>query len=410
MADRRTIGFLRPLLSLLPRRLRFSIIRNKLKISYKLDSNFTFRIARTQEELSEAYRILHDSYLEMGYSKPHISGMRIVKYFALPTTTTLIALYDNAVVGTISIVRRGSFGLPMDSAFNLSEFVERNEVIAEVSSLAIDSRFRQNRGALFLPLLKFFWEYVEQFMSLDSIVITVNPAMSDFYEGFLGFSRLKHAVVTDYSFANGNPGIGLYLNIKKAPSLFFSMYAKKPLKKNLYHYFVDYKLTHFNLPERIFKKSSDPVMTPLMLEYFFIKRSRVFSELTIQEKLGLVAAYPRIAYRNVLPQILRENIRHSVNLKARSSDNLNLELTVLDISLNGLCVTSNVKLIGSVSLQIEVANHLLSFVHGEVCWKDLDRNIFGLLLIETDDNWKDFVSYMSDEFQGLSLKDTKKIA
>ena len=234
MSDRRKLPLARRLLSMLPATLRFAIMRDQLKISQEVDSKFLFRIARTKEELSEAYRILHDSYLELGYSKAHISEMRIVKYFALPSTTTLIALFDSKVVGTISIVRRGSFGLPMESAFDLSEIIDRNEVVAEVSSLAIDSKFRQKRGALFLPLLKYFWNYVDEFMNLDSIVITVNPSMTDFYEGFLGFRRLKHAEVSEYSFANGNPGVGLYLNVREAPKLFAALYDHKAPEKNLY--------------------------------------------------------------------------------------------------------------------------------------------------------------------------------
>ena len=76
MSDRRKLPLSRRLLSMLPAKLRFGIMRNRLKISDELDSKFAFRIARSQEELSEAYRILHDSYLELGYSKAHISGMR----------------------------------------------------------------------------------------------------------------------------------------------------------------------------------------------------------------------------------------------------------------------------------------------------------------------------------------------
>ncbi|OYZ13628.1 MAG: hypothetical protein B7Y39_17250 [Bdellovibrio sp. 28-41-41] len=385
-------------------------MRNQIRISPTLDPKFSFRIARTQQELCEAYRILHDSYLEMGYAKSHISGMRIIKYFALPSTTTLIALYENKVVGTISIIRRGSFGVPMDSAFNLSEFVERNEVIAEVSSLAIDSHFRQKRGALFLPLLKYFWEYVERFMNLDSIIITVNPSMSDFYEAFLSFKRLKHAVVKDYSFANGNPGIGLYLNIKDAPKKFAKLYNHKDFVKNLYHYFVDFKLPHFVLPERTFNKSSDPVMSPQMLQYFFVTRSTVFNDLTIQEKMGLAAVYPKAHYRNVIPNIHRTHVRHSVNLKAKLSDNEDILLTVLDLSLTGLCIVSHNKLQGNMELKIDVAEGRLALVKGEIRWKDLDRHIFGIHLSETDANWKDFVDYMGQDFQGLTANMVKKIA
>lgn len=387
-------------------------MRSQLKISNSLDSKFKFRVARTQHELSEAYRILHDCYLEQGYGTKQDSGMRIVKYFALPSTTTLIALYDDEVVGTISIIRRASFGLPMETVFDLSDFVDRNEIIAEVSSLAIDSRFRQHRGALFLPLLKYFWEFIEGFMNLNSIVITVNPTMTDFYEGFLGFKRLKQAKTEKYDFANGNPGIGMYLNVQNAPILFAKLYDHKPREKNLYRYFVELKLPHFELPDRSYYKSADPVMTPDMIEYFFSKQSNVLSELSATEKLGLASAYPSDMYRNVLPDIeiekKRDHVRYKVNLKAFSPVRTDSNLVVLDVSSKGICIASSVSISGIVLLQIQVASGKNAEVRGEVRWEDSRRKIYGISLYNQDSTWTDFLSYLDQDFTDLISITEKK--
>ncbi len=144
-SERRGALTLRRIVQMFPDKIKFPLMRSQIRISENRDKCFSFCIGKTQEELAEAYRILQESYVDMGYSQAQISGMRIVKYFALPTTTTLIALYDGKVVGTGSVIRRGAFGLPMASAFDLSEYFARNEVISEISSLAIDAKFRQNR-------------------------------------------------------------------------------------------------------------------------------------------------------------------------------------------------------------------------------------------------------------------------
>lgn len=414
ISDRRKFPLSRYLLSLLPRKIRFAVMRNQLKVSQNLDPQFTFKIARTRAQLSDAYRILHDSYVELGYTVPQISGMRIVKYFALPSTTTLIALFDGKVVGTISIIRRGSFGLPMDSIFDLSEFTDRNEVIAEISSLAIDSKFRQKRGALFLPLLKYFWEYIERFMILDSIVISVHPTMSDFYEGFLGFKRLPKAEVLQYSFVNGVPVVGLYLNIKTARKVFFDLYGHKKAEKNLYRYFVDLKLSHFEFPNREFYKSSDPVMSAEMLNYFFNIVSNVFSELSLNEKLGLSAAYPEVHYRDVLPAIdlekHRRGIRHSVNLKCFIYFQKNIEAKALDISESGICVISDVRLSGVILIQIHIADERMAEVRGYVQWENIKYNTYGIRLLKVDAHWKDFVSYLLNDFIILTNENVKKVS
>lgn len=405
MSDRRKNSISRMLLKLLPEKLRFPLMRSQLKISPNLDVAFEFKIARSQQDLAEAYRILHDSYLELGYSTKQISGMRIVKNFALPSTTTLVATYNKKVIGTISIIRRGTFNLPMESVFDLSDFTSRNEVIAEVSSLAIDSCFRQKRGQLFLPLLKFFWEYVDGFMNLDSIVISVNPSMVDFYIGFLGFSRLKEAKVSNYTFANGNPAVGLYLNVRTAPAIFQCFYGHKPIEKNLYHYFTQLKLAQFELPHRNYYKSSDPVMTPEMLNYFFVQNSNVFSELSPQEKMGLASAYPNEQYQNMFQQSPnncdRDRTRYLVHIKGHLCSDKTSDLSIFDASLNGICLKSNVFLSHSVSLKIAVAKNQFAVVNGEVRWKDPIKNIYGIEIVKTDLVWLDFIKYLNQDFDIL---------
>jgi hypothetical protein len=412
MADRRKPQLLRFLISFLPAQLRFALIRNQLKISNHLDSRFTFRIARTREELSESYRILLKNYVEQGYAKPVDSEMRIIKHFALPTTTTLIALFDNKVVGTVSIIRRAQFDLPIESAFSLAEYIEKNDVVAEVSSLAIDPEFRLKRGSLFLPLLKFFWEYVENYMNLDVIVIAVNPTMSDFYEALLAFSRLKCPPVSDYNFANGNPAIGLFLDVRKAPKIFKELYGDKVQSKNLYDYFVNLKLNHFEMPHRTFYKSAGPVMDPEMLHYFFSEKSTVFKDLTDQERMGLASAYPQEYYRSILPLLntesLRNEVRHQLNRKAIVMSSSESEIIILDVARKGLCAFSSIPLSGILMLRIEVAEGCQAEVRGVVRWANEDRQLYGIELIKTDINWNKFVSYLDEDFISLFADRSKK--
>lgn len=402
MSDRRRSPLARQLLGRLPKFIRFPLMRRQLRISTDLDPKFKFRIARTQEELSQAYRILHDSYVEMGYSEPQISGMRIIKYFALPTTTTLIAYYGDQVVGTISIIRRGAFGLPMESVFDLTRFIEKNEVIAEVSSLAIDAKFRQKRGALFLPLCKYFWEYICHFMNLDGVVITVNPSMADFYEGFLCFETLPKAKVSSYDFANGAPGIGLYLNVRKAPEAFGKIYSHLPKEKDLLNYFINVKFDHFEFPDRKYYKSSDPVMSPRMLEFFFRERSSVMTDLKDQEKMALAALYPFQDYQYVLPPtkalLNRNNIRFSVKMKAQTGFSSDWGLSVLDVGETGLCVASQSELSGIVLLRVQVAWNRVAEVRGEVKWSDPAKKVYGLRLMNADEDWNGLIRYLENDF------------
>ncbi|MBL7543173.1 MAG: PilZ domain-containing protein [Bdellovibrionaceae bacterium] len=412
MSDRRRSPLVRAIFDSLPSSLRFSYMRNQLNIPKTLDSRFRFKVANTQDELSSAYRILHESYLEKGYTAPNESGMRIVKYFALPTTTTLIALFDNTVVGTISIIRRSTFGIPMESSFNISDVLDNNKVIAEISSLAIDCRFREKRGALFLPLLKYFWAYVKSYMRLDAIVITVNPSMTDFYEGFLGFRRLKNAKVGNYSYANGNPGIGLWFDIHSADELFIKLYNHKTDEKNLYKYFYDYTSLNFEFPNRDFYKSSDPVMTPKMLQHFFIDRSTVFKELSTLEIMGLVSCYPLAYLSNFFPDIQgkidRSNVRHQVNIQCHLNNKASVSAIVLDVSNSGVKLLSSESLDGMIHLTIPITNDTYAKVAGVVRWEK--DSIYGIQLLSTDSAWIRFCRYLQNDFEALDSPEAKKAA
>ena len=74
-------------------------------------SRLELKVAETREELEACFTILHDAYVASGFMKPDPSGMRVTIYHALPTTTTLCAKWEGRVVGTISMIREGVFGV-----------------------------------------------------------------------------------------------------------------------------------------------------------------------------------------------------------------------------------------------------------------------------------------------------------
>ena len=110
---------LRQAFGMLPKPLKFALYRRMAQCDPEPDSRLVLKIAETKEELEDCFRILHDAYVGSGFMKPHASGMRITRYHALPTTTTLCAKFDGRVVGTISMIREGVFGFPLQAVFDL---------------------------------------------------------------------------------------------------------------------------------------------------------------------------------------------------------------------------------------------------------------------------------------------------
>jgi len=339
----------RTALALLPRTWRFAFFRNLIDCDDRPDARLELKIADTQDELEACFRILHDAYVAAGFMQPDPSGLRVTIYHALPTTTTLCAKWDGQVIGTISMIREGVFGFPLQSVFNLGQVRSKTGKIAEISALAIDPRFRATGGRILFPLMKFMYEYCREYFDTRHIVIAVNPNKIEMYESLLFFERLQARVVDNYDFANGAPAVGATLDLLHAPEVFRQAYAHKRPRKNLFRYFVETRLANIRAPNRRFFTTNDPVLTPAMMDHFFNRRTQVFATLNDRQRLLLRSIYDRAEYRAVLPApsqgadelvTLRQHQRFSIRCPARLSvrsydTRLSFPLQVIELSLHG---------------------------------------------------------------------------
>lgn len=311
---------IRTVFSWLPQRWRFALYRRLVRLDFAPDARLELKIADTQVELEACFRLLHDAYVSAGFMQPHPSGMRVTSYHALPTTTTLCAKFDGQVVGTISLIRDGIFGFPMQSVFDLTPVRARTGNIAEVSALAVHPDFRKTGGAILFPLMKFMYAYCTTYFDTRHLVIAVNPDRIEMYESLLFFKRLAARTVDHYDFANGAPAVGARLDLKAAPSKLKAAYQRTTKRRNLYQYFIKHELENIRLPKRRYHTTNDPVMTPELLDYFFNQKTDGFAQLDERKRVLLHSIYALPEYRRVLPPaqttdpselLMREHNRYS---------------------------------------------------------------------------------------------------
>lgn len=298
---------LRKIFSFFPRPLRFAVYRSFVDCNPKPDERLVLKIAETKEELEACFSLLHDAYVSSGFMRPDPSGMRVTIYHALPTTTTLCAKFDGEVVGTLSLIRESVFGFPLQSIFDLHEIREEKGRIAEVSALAVHPKFRNTGGSILFPLMKFMYEYCTTFFDTRHLVIAVNPNRIELYESLLFFKKLTQNSVEHYDFANGAPAVGASVDLHLAPALFKRIYGKKPRRKNLYLYFLRTKLRNIVMPGRRYFTTNDPVMTPMLLDYFFNQCTSTFRNLDERERGLLHSIYNLPEYKQVLPTVFSES-------------------------------------------------------------------------------------------------------
>ncbi|MBK1612232.1 hypothetical protein CKO44_01980 [Rubrivivax gelatinosus] len=319
-------GGMRSAMSLLPESSRHAIFRRMVDCDPAPDERLQIRIADTRPELEACFRLLHDAYVASGFMKPHPSGLRVTPYHALPTTTTIAAFWEGEVVGTLSMIREGVFGFPLQSVFDLSAVRAQPGRIAEISALAVHPKFRSTGGKILFPMMKFMHDYCVQYFDTRHIVIAVNPSKIELYESLLFFRRLQAAEVDHYDFANGAPAVGATLDLHEVPTLFKHGYEGRPPRKDLHQYFVVSKLANARLPSRRYFTTNDPVMTPALLDYFFTQRTDCFAQLD-ERRLGLLhSIYDNTEYAAVLPPlphgqqaggaVLRRHPRYSLKCPA----------------------------------------------------------------------------------------------
>ena len=80
-------------------------------------SRIEYRVARSRDELAQAFHLVYEEYLKQGYIHEHPSKMRLSLHNLVPETTTFIAKVDSTVVATATVIPDSPLGLPMDELY-----------------------------------------------------------------------------------------------------------------------------------------------------------------------------------------------------------------------------------------------------------------------------------------------------
>lgn len=390
---------LKAIIDSLPKLLRFKVIRRLVKLDEKtIPENLMIKLAETQEEFQQAYHILYDAFVECGYQRKNSNELKIIKYFALPTTTTIVAKLNDKVIGTMSLIRRGPIGIPLEKEFDISKIVEQGKSIVEISSLAISKEARHQKGPIFLPLCFYIYNYICNYMQSDYATIAVNPSVSDFYEGLLAFSLLEKKSVEKYDFANGAPAVGLIRKCSNWSDDMYYLFKDAPNNRNLHLLGSETVKKYYQWPERTYAKAMDPKLTPALLNYFFSNASQIFDELTENEKLVLQSYYSSPEYKDIIPKnkikVARSSNRYIVNTYAifKSSKILKvIETSITGLKINGLPDEDQFK------LTVRIAEEKYAHLTVTKVWEDFKSQTCGLKIDKSDFNWSEYIHYLNGD-------------
>jgi len=176
-------------------------------------SEVWFGLANGLEAFDQAFRLVHDQYVDRGYADPHPSGRRITPYHWLPSTRVFVAQVRGRVVGTITLIEDSTLGLPMDEIYHdeLAPLRAAPRRLAEVSALAANYERRAERLAVVMGLMRMLVVYAAEFARLDDLCIAVNPRHAPFYVKVLRFRQFGPRKA--FPKVNGAPAVALRLDL-----------------------------------------------------------------------------------------------------------------------------------------------------------------------------------------------------
>lgn len=417
--------FLRKAMGWIPTPLRHKIWREMIKVPQ--DKEIQLTLAQTPEDFEAAFRILYDCYVESGSEAPHPSQLRVTPYHLLPTTHVLLAKVKGEIIGTVSIITDGAFGLPISKVCDLRPLKLLSPRIAEISSLAIKKEARKAHGAAMFPLFKGVFEYCAGYLGIDILTVTVKLFRRDLYEGLIGFQPITGEVIEGYNFSNGATVFGEYLDLRTADKWMTKAYKGSSKESNLYQYFTFDPIINLDELRKAYAITDRPLMATSVVEEFFVQKQPVIQNLSqdqlfflselyrdFQDTVSLFKEHVKVRYLRPA----RKKRRFSINNKAQLLVGANqvIDLIVKDVSADGLKIWIPDEMAWEQLKNNPCKIHFMNVsfnslrpisVEIEINHSETHERSFGCRVLSKDKNWAHLVQFIENYEPTQKIKHLK---
>lgn len=183
-------------------------------------NGLAFDVARTTDEVVEAWRLVYRSYLHAGLIGPNQAGIHTVRQAIGPTSAVICGRLNGLAVSTLTAYMDGRDGLPLDKVYSdeLQALRDDGNILLELGLFA-DRRDQLQRSIEALLELMRFGTYFGVCIGATRGVIGVHPRHVGFYTRLLAFDVIGPEKT--YPMVKNHPVVLLQLD----------WYAKTKLKK-----------------------------------------------------------------------------------------------------------------------------------------------------------------------------------
>lgn len=201
------------------------------------NSDVVVRVATSADEVQHANKLVFQNYVQDGFWENDERQLHTNKFLSTPEREVFIALEGEHLVGTISIIKDSSMGLPSDGTQSalMQKLRAAGDKLAEVSAFSMD-RSRTAHRRLACLLMSYMYQYSFYHAGIDRFVVSCKPAHANFYESVLCFSKLSDLTYYQHSQTSGYL---LTLNLLEAHRLFSIKYPLgSATRKNPYRFYL----------------------------------------------------------------------------------------------------------------------------------------------------------------------------
>ena len=251
------------------------------RINEDLVSDLVFKVAETEDELGQAFELVHEVHIDAGFVDDNPHGMRIHPANALPQSTVFVAKKGDKVVLTISLLLDSPLGLPMSDDFGEEVSLLRIDQrrFAEVSALAADSDHQQDGMPVVMAMIKTMYLYAKNHLDLDDLLITASPEHAPLYRDLFLFENFGSAKT--FSSIEGVPAVPMRLDLHTSEERSLAAYAGQPPEYNMHGYFYHTESAVISLPTG--NELVSP-WTPQLLTHFFEEKTNIFEILSDHQR------------------------------------------------------------------------------------------------------------------------------
>ncbi len=244
---------LNALLFCLPSYFRKRIIRGGIPHFQTNLEGVTFCEASSIEDYISCFKLLHDVYVDAGFIQPASPPLRIIPHHSNSESRVFMGCLtddpsEKTLIYTASLFPDNEQeGLPMDIGFKrqVDELRDQGRRLVEAGCLASHPLYR--RGNKNIPMLgnRMLVLYAINTIGADDLLITTHPKYLKIYEDILLFEKIGE--ISSFSYVNNNPAVALRLDLKTVYQRVKEVYDKKPIEKNLHHFFFNSGSTSIDL-------------------------------------------------------------------------------------------------------------------------------------------------------------------